>query len=343
MDIYLIRTPEFEPGTYVEVHELLKTSRGPLQFHADDIKFSALNFPFLEHNKKNIPLSWQELFSICDFYRKKHKVRKEEIIILLTNRRNDRNFFSAFDEHNNSFIHAGDLEKFINSPPEFPLAYQVIANILRMLMKISPTLPESWFHRESIGCMNDLCSNKKEIILKLRTGDICLDCLAKMKKEKVDETLINQAIGIFDMLRKRLLFVQGFTGNITPRNVFVDRKGKIVIGDKEILLDYLPKTLFLFFLIHNEGIALNDLEYYRQDMLKIYRILRPGGEESAIKRLSAPYTGDGTFAKNKSLLNKKLRKQLGEPLAGFYCLEGVRGEKYSIGVDPGLVRIELQY
>lgn len=45
-------------------------------------------------------------------------------------------------------------------------------------------------HKESIGCINDFCKNKKNVILKLRTGYICDDCIENAIKSNVSPQLL---------------------------------------------------------------------------------------------------------------------------------------------------------
>ncbi|HPS26865.1 MAG TPA: hypothetical protein PK269_04580 [Bacteroidales bacterium] len=337
MKVHLIKTPEYDEISYWDVLEVLASPAGPLNFDARAYEFNTAQFPFL----KNKRLSWEDLFGLCSFYRKTFSIPSHDFIILLTDLKNDLNFFSFYDEHRNAFVQTSGWEHIINAPQKFPVAYQVVANILRILMKMPPGLPDHWFHTYTIGCMNDLCANKKEIIIKLRTGDICNECLCKMKEARMDEEIIDHAIGLFEIIRKQLLFVQGFSRNITPKTLTVDASGMIMIGDKEIKLDYLPKTLFIFFLKHLDGVTFNDLPEFRAELLAIYKTLRPGGSERAIDNLIAHYLYEGTFSKNKNSLNKKLKAQLGEPLAGYYYLNGNRGEVFRIGIATELVHLDF--
>jgi hypothetical protein len=191
--------------------------------------------------------------------------------------------------------------------------------------------------------MNDFCQNKQQVILKLRTGDICHDCLSKLKDEQVDDEVVNQAIGIFEVIRSQLLFKQGFTRNLNPKPIRIETKGEIFIGDNKIGLNPLESTLFIFFLRHTEGISLNDLQDYKDELLNIYRKIRPSAEESKIVELVKPYHEDGTFSVNKSRLNKKLKSTLGEPLANFYYIDGNRGEAFKIRINPDFVTDDIRY
>jgi hypothetical protein len=59
-------------------------------------------------------------------------LQKEDFVILLTEVANEKNWFSALDPDNlyNGFVHTDDWEHYIDCQPQFPIAYEVIAQIL---------------------------------------------------------------------------------------------------------------------------------------------------------------------------------------------------------------------
>jgi len=364
MNVHLIRTPEYAIGYFEEVHELLSALPGPMKFIASTYEFNSDQFSFLEKyskefrfphyesdvtktiydNNRGTPLSWKELFSLCTFYRNVFKIDRNDFVILLTERKNALNHFSAFDMQRNAFVHTGDWEYYTKAPQKYPVAYEAVENILQTLMKIDVgILPNPNIHFEPIGCMNDFCRNKKEIVLKLRTADICHDCLSKMTEEKVSVEIINQALGIFEQIRSQLLFKQGFTKNLKPQPVRINTNGKIYIGNTEINLNPIESTLFIFFITSKQGVTLNDLKNHKEKLLRIYRTIRPYGEDASIVELTKPYYDNGTFSVNKSRLNKQLKSQLGEPLANFYCLDRNSGATFNINIDAGFVTADIRY
>lgn len=87
---------------------------------------------------------------------------------------------------------------------------------------------------------------------------------------------------------------------------------------------------------------MNDLEQFREKLLNIYQIIRPAGEASKIDSLIKP-KGTGTFPKNKSSLNKKLKEQIGEPLVNFYYLNGNRGDAFKISLNADYITSDICY
>ena len=99
-------------------------------------------------------------------------------MLLLTDIANEKNWFSMLDNRNplNGFIHTADWNYYLHSNPAYPIAYSVIALVLQKYMFENTKEMLGHIHHQPIGCVNDFCEDKKEIILKLRTGDICFNC-----------------------------------------------------------------------------------------------------------------------------------------------------------------------
>lgn len=364
MKIYLIRSPEYSVEDFNEVFGLLSSFEGPISFVASSYEFDISKFYFLryelypQHNFKyesefkkrhykdelGFPLSWRELFSLCTYYRKTFKLDESDHVILLTLRKNALNWFSAFDNNKNAFVHCADWEFYINASHKFPVAYEIVANILRMLMKLPLELPNPYVHEEPLGCVNDLCMNKKDIVLKLRTADICNDCMSKINEEKVDVKLLHQTMDIFEGIRVQLLFRQGFKKQIIPVPIVVNEQNQLLLpslGNLEIRLTPLFKALYIFYLIHTEGVRLADLNDFKVELLSIYRKLSVRDDDEVSKRSIDDLVDafGNSFSQKKSKINSKITEILGEPLAHFYRIEGERGEPFKINLPSHLIDI----
>jgi len=60
--------------------------------------------------------------------------------------------------------------------------------------------------------ISDLCLWKPDISYKLRTADVCEDCLTRLQERGASPTLIIQALKAFEALRKHMLFSKDFRG-----------------------------------------------------------------------------------------------------------------------------------
>lgn len=278
----------------------------------------ALKFSIVDYNLEDKILSFEEIWEICNAYREQKKVPDTDFVVLLTAIPNTGNYFSFFDANQNAFVHTDNWDLFGIGNEAYPIAYEVAANILQSLMH----LRESHIHFRSIGCMNDMCTIKADALLKLRTGDVCPDCLAEIQQQNINDDIVNHVLAVFEAVRLELKWVQGFRRNQKPQQVEITQQGKIKIGGKLITLNPMEKMLMIFFLRHPEGLILDDLHQYEDELLSIYLTLRPSkdGAELQIENLVQPYYQNVSFSTTKSRLNTSLKRALGEPHYRFYQL-----------------------
>ena len=198
MKTRIIRTVQLHQSILRKVIEGLSPVTGPIIFIEErkPLMFQEDEF------------DWDTFFSKCTEYRQSNEFSKDDFLIVLTELKNDAIWFSAFSEtgERTIFIHASDWETYLYSEPEFPIAYEVVANVLQSLMYIKLGKQFSkYVHEEPIGCFNDMCRWKPDITFKLRTGDLCNDCLTILLSI-IQKDIIEQSIGIFESLRKKMLF-----------------------------------------------------------------------------------------------------------------------------------------
>lgn len=289
--------------------------------------------------ERNLPLSWQELFRVCDFYRQTAAtVSSTDIVMLLTNRANALNWFSAY-EGRNVFVHTADWELFIPCPAAYPIAYQVLANVLRLQTGLSATAKgnQHLMHQQTIGCMNDLCPHKSQIALKLRTGDICNACLQALKVQEVPDWLVETVLSGFEKLRTQMLFRQGFQQTQGPGPVFVNQHYQITFpeqGNLELSIPALHRLLYLFLLQHPEGVSRQQLPDYHPELLALYSKISGSGSRQVMHHHVDRLTNrlDNSFVEKKARINTQLVKTLGESLAKPYQIIGERGGLYRIAL-----------
>lgn len=202
MKVRITRTENLNVSVLKNTFNLLLPFDGIMQFSEE-------KNPLLFHKDE---FDWDEFFISCTEYRKKNNFVDNEFLVVLTELNNNRNWFSAFSlsGERTIFICASDWENYIYCEPEYPIAYHVVSNIFNCLAfkKLGFEIL-SHVHEITIGCMSDLCEWKSDITFKLRTGDICQDCLNLML-EITNEDHIKQAINIFESLRIKMLSNSNF-------------------------------------------------------------------------------------------------------------------------------------
>lgn len=370
MKVHLIRTPEYSNQDLHEVTDLLSSFAGLVQFVESEFIFDPYKFPFLrldvvsemclmdepvfKKNPKNykedkynhVILKWDQLLELCNHYRKTENIPSEDFVFLLTERSNEWNWFSFIDENKNGFVQVEGWMNYINVNQKYPASYQIAENILQALMKIDViNIPNKYVHQIARGCVNDFCENKQDVTLKLRTADICPDCVEKIEEENIDRNIIHQIMEIFEGIRKEILFKQKFKKQVIPVQIKLNEKNKIVLPEldnQEIRLNPLFKTLYLFFLKHQEGIRLKELSGYKAELLSLYKKLSVFDETAAemdakITDMVNPHSG--SFSQKKAKINKIIKDLLGEPLAGFYRIDGQPGEAFKINIPQNLIDI----
>lgn len=367
MIVHLLRAPDYAPDDYFAVCNLLINLDMPgwkfvipeIEIDPDDVspnwgngrrRPEDVHFSYrspvekmMYNPRMDAPLSWRELFAVCQFYRDEHRVAPTSIVVLLTRRPNALNWFSAFDKQQNVFVHTADWEKFIPGDSKYPVAYEVLANGLQLQMDLDLDGKEACLHEQAIGCMNDFCVDKTQIAYKLRTGDICAACLERLKTAEVPDVVVEGALAGFDHLRKQMLFRQGFGRK--PGAILVNRYHQIVFpahGNLEAKMPTMARAVYLFFLRHPEGIRLADLIDHRTELLNIYESISGRGSQQAMQASIDRLTNRLETALNENLsrIRRSLVDTLGETLAAPYLIRGQAGEIYRIPLEADLIRFE---
>lgn len=352
MHIHIIRTPgDNNHEVFLGVKEILNNQQGDMKFYFDEKDISS-SFDFLQFTDRtqtlshHSPLTWEQLFHICNEYRRLEQISPSDFVILLTDRPNTLNWFSSYElDKRNIFIHTSDWELYIQAAAKFPVVYEVVANILSVLGKFDLQQLETFTHAQPIGCFGDFCMDKSQIILSLRTGDICPICFQRLMDAKVDNSLIQQALTIFEHIRKQMLFSQGFLRAQRPSKLHITRDYRIFLPDFaniEILLSPLPKTLYLFFLEHPEGLHYHQLSEYEARLRELYYDISSNNNlkrmAQNIARLCNPE--DGSVREKCALIRSEIKRTVGTfnpRWVDTYAIVGKRSNPKTIPLDRKLV------
>lgn len=355
MKVYITSTPEISKEELNEVFTLLTEVNGPIKFKLlpsmsyDSIDSAIDRGDSFEDVRT---LSFDGLFEVCKIYRNYYShsegITKEDFCVVLTSIKNEHNWFSAF-RGKNIFVDINDWEEYTGKSQKFGIAYQVMENIFQSLMnlkiEIGEVESEPNIHWNSIGCINDMCQDKKDVILKLRTADICDSCQEKFIETGNSIELGSQIQGIIENIRKGLVRNFLAKGDVKPKKIEVKKAGNVykvfIEGfNNPVEFEAIARTLYVFYLKNLEGVNQYDLKKSFDELKDLYFKIRRGGDEKTLKNLVT--IGDGSsFYSTVSEVNKALNSILGEALVEFYLLKKV-DEVYKISIKEEYISIDKE-
>ena len=320
---------------------------------APELMMDATRLDFHEVNA----YPWQKFFDLIKKFRKKKgaviqqekiasqslnplSIKEDDHVFILTYQANVEKWFVGSEMHNgrNHFIHLLYWNHYILSEPVYPVAYHVMSTILKnqTFGDISGYLPLT--HQSPKGCMMDMCWNKTDVILKLRTADICPDCMKAFVNRTVNKNLLRQALQIFDHVRVQVLFRERFfTVQTLPTlhiNLATSELSFPELSDLKVSFRPLEMTVYTFFLRHPMGIILSYLPDYYEELLSIYLTLTPHVDIDQARDRMADLTNplSNSMSEKISRIKAKLKIMLGEEIAQPFFIQGPNG---------GLKKIEI--
>ncbi len=338
-DSEIIKT--FEDPSEFEKKEMPRIAFLNNSYSADDDSLS-YSFPH-----KETVYTWKQLFGICTDFRKENNIPKEDHVMLLTDQSNEHNWFGSYDESlKNYFIQTNHWGYFFgnDSDSRFPIAYEVAAWILRSMMFRTQVETLKALHNEPRGCMMDFCIDKSQIILKMRTGDLCQDCMKILTNRDVNRSHARQLFTIMDGIRDNLLFRQRSILLLENSRMEVRGLSKRIfltdLGDLEINLNPKERALFLLYLNHPEGIMRSHLIDHKVELRTYYAMFsqQPSNEliDEAIDRLTNVI--DGNMDVIMSRIRRKFKQAVGEQQFEDYSITASQEGTHKIRLNRELVK-----
>ncbi|MFZ4377973.1 MAG: hypothetical protein ACOYN9_16565 [Saprospiraceae bacterium] len=351
MNVHIIRDEHCPLAVYQNVFEKLSKSAGVIRFiksKDDTLITDDTDDMFNEREREPINkyhfLSFSQLYDICENYRKKHSIDKNDHVFLLSGANNYQNWFSNMDhEGNNYFVQVTEWELFFGAETEvsFLLCYQVMAWLLKRNMFSSEKEVMDAVHHKPIGCMMDFCEEKKDITLKIRTADLCPKCLNIIKSKDVPLNFLNQVFSLWEEIRKNIAFRE--------RAEFLNKMGRMIINpSKKILFfpDYgdivvkLPPkemTFYQLFISEPNGINMNSLRDHAKTLKHYYFIITGNDDIAATENIYSIH--DNVPSQLLSRINRILVANLGKTLASYYTLEKTMNEPHKIRINREYVTL----
>lgn len=124
----------------------------------------------------------------------------------------------------------------------------------------------------------------------------------------------------------------------------ITKRYKILLVDYdiEVKMGPLPKTVFLFFLRHPEGLRFVDLPDYKQEIYEIYSRLAVSDDLDKIQRsvdlLTDPF--DNSINEKCTMIKYAFQKVVADDIASNYYVSGRQGHIMKIPLDRSMVEWE---
>ncbi len=126
--------------------------------------------------------------------------------------------------------------------------------------------------------------------------------------------------------------------------LYITRRGDLFLTDRnntEVKMPALCKALYIFFLIHEEGMSLTYLNDHKTELYNIYRSISTYGDDDLLRKAIDNLTDfiGSTMNANLSRIRKAFRDILGDE-ASIYLIKGEKGGRKIIHLDRRLVVFE---
>ena len=190
--------------------------------------------------------------------------------------------------------------------------------------------------------------NKEEILFSTESR-----CREMLSEESFDEEMQNALKEAEEMIKGLLLkgcptelILSWLNQNVKLSRLRITKQYKVLLVDydKEIKMGPLPKTVFLFFLRHPEGVMFSHLQDYKQELKEIYGRVCTNDDlekmEQSISRLTDPF--DNSICEKCAAVKKAFVMNVSDTIAKNYYVNGSQGEKKSISLDRNLVEWECE-
>ena len=374
MKVHLLRSTELNIENYLNVVNLLRQYKGPVEFLPSEsevelnslqtriwereedfekqklirsymaessAKMERISFPHEERFQ-----SWDYFFMKCQHYRSIKGLPDKDHVFLLTDHGNEQNWFGSIAPSSNDyFIQTSGWKHYFGSHVDerFPIAYEVAIWLLRSLMFDKRDDFLSNVHQVTVGCGNDFCKDKKDIILKMRTADLCKSCMTILEQRNISPLIVNQLFSIMDGIRSSMTFRNRM--KLMQRPSRIEVRGYTMrifltdLGDLELNLNPKEKAIYLFFLHHPEGVHLTCLQDHAPEIRGYYERFTGQTDrteiERSVARLLNPLDNDINVVLSR--IKRKLKDAVGDDLLSLYQIDGPHGGDKRIALDREFV------
>jgi hypothetical protein len=215
-------------------------------------------------------LNWEDIWEVTRELRHSENLSDDEFVFVISNTPNEANWFSAEDPSNprNAFGHIEDFSWVTHAPAYVIATHYILKTIFHSYSVQAGLDPLVFMHMEPRSCFYDFCGTKTELDFKLKSADICGDCLKLFSDVGISEELLKQAVNLIEASRKEVISTTALMPSVAtfegwPYPVAITRhKAQHVRNDTyrcNLLLDHLD-SLVRYLCIVNLATADSEVE-----------------------------------------------------------------------------------
>lgn len=285
MRVAVIRTPDVNFDEYQKLIRLLRSIPGQIIFEEFDEVPTLLEERWEKWNIRK-KVRWSEASKIMQHIKQDLGYARDESVVLLTALPNERNFFAFGDNPDNvgPGNHCIDVSGWYNLLDHdfvFPTLHIIASNLIQGWMYGSM---DAWYaasHKEAQGCISDFCADKRDILKRLRTADICPHCEPRFSRaigsNQLQSHHFHQCMELVELARTELLFHKRIeTAPLISSIVVQKPRGRLWLADlnREIRMQTIPHCLYVLYLRYPRGIAYDDLEFHIEELIEIHGCIK---------------------------------------------------------------------
>ncbi len=346
MEVYIYRTSEVNRDSFAS---LLEGANGPLRH----LRFTEGPILGVEHVSELVrsrcsaegSLSTEAIFESIAEIRKRADLSEDTVIVLLSRMRHEGNWFSL-GEKNSHYMHADDWKLFTATSFRLPVTFLLASNIIMRGMYDSLQDIAYRAHKEPRGCIMDLCMDKPDISLKMRTADACPECMGRIRSRiregYLDANVVIDCFRLMDLVRRDLMYRRRWRLDPEPGRLRISGYAQqIDLPGQRVSLSPIQRALYQFFLLHPEGVRLVDLPdaHHVESLVRLYQPIATIGnlQEQAETMRGVVEDGGGKLQQHLSRIRRAFRQVLGFRDAEEYFIHGRPAEPYGIALDRQFV------
>lgn len=347
MEAYIYRTSDVEEDSFAA---LLEGANGPLRHlrfsEGPGVSLGQVTAWTRAACNTEGELETERIFGVIDQVRKQADMAPDAMVVLLSRMPHAGHWFSL-GEGNSHYMHADDWNLFTATSFRLPVTFMLASNIIMQGMYDSLQELAYRAHREPRGCLLDLCEEKKDISLKMRTADACPECMARIRSRvrsgHMDPKVAIDCFRLMDLVRRDLMYRRRWRLDVQPGALSISGYAQQVdLPGKRVNLSPIQRALYQFFLLHPNGVRLVDLRdaHHMEKVIALYlpiaTVGNVGSQEATIRGVLLDV--EGKLQQHLSRIRRAFRQALGMAESEMYVVSGTAGERYQIALDRQYVR-----